>query len=296
MNVYEDVTSKIIDALEAGVGPWVRPWKNNWMNRNGLSGRPYRGINILVLNITALAKGYEDPRWVTFRDAKKLGGHVRKGETATSIVFWKFINVDDLNDPENDNEPGKRVIPLVKTYSVFNVTQCENLCIRPFEEQTENKKTSHDEVNHPAERIIALPKVHHGGSRACYSIGTDCVYLPHRHAFETIEHYYGTGLHEVVHWTGHESRLARVFGTRFGDEAYAFEELVAEIGSAFLGAQTGLSFRELRHPEYIGSWIRVLKGDNKAIFTASRKAQEASEYILKEAGLTEETKSIAGAA
>jgi len=285
-NIYETVTEKIIDSLQTGVVPWARPWEANQygIHRNAVTDRPYRGLNILLLNMVAMIKGFVDPRWLTFRNAEKLGGHVKKGEKGVGIIFWKFVPAkpDGANDVETGSEDeDQKVIPLVRMYTVFNVEQCEGLKIAELEEQ------EIDDSSHPdSERILDLPIIKHGGSEAYYSKSRDFIALPVRGSFESLEFYFSTAFHEIVHWSGHKSRLHRKFGNRFGDQDYAFEELVAEIGSAFIGAGTGIPFEEMRHPEYINSWLQILKKDNRAIFTAAAKAQTAADFVLDKAGLS----------
>lgn len=166
-------------------------------------------------------------------------------------------------------------------YTVFNVEQCKGLKIEELEEQ-EIEDSSHPD----SERILTLPIIKHGGNKAYYSQTRDFIALPARNRFENLEFYYSTAFHEIVHWTGHPTRLHRKFGKRFGDQNYAFEELVAEIGSAFIGAGIGIPFEEMRHPEYINSWLQILKKDNRAIFTAAAKAQTAADFVLDKAGFS----------
>ncbi len=289
-NLYQHITDKIIEALEKGVGPWVRPWDDSGVQfiwpRNALSARPYNGINVLLLNMVALEKGYTDPRWVTFTDVKKRGGHINKGERHTKIVFWKFLERRDRqedDDTHRDEHTGKKVIPLLRYYRVFNVQQCKGLKLKEL--QKPEPETAAGGENIRAEKILSLPDIRTGGNRAVYHPGQDIIQLPPKTSFKNLQHYYATGFHETVHWSGHGTRLTRSFGKRFGDDTYAMEELVAEIGSAFLGGHVGLPFTEMRHPEYIQSWITSLKNDNRAIFTACRMAQAASDYILKNAGI-----------
>lgn len=287
-SMYQEITERIIEALQAGVIPWVRPWDaaRYGEHRNALTNRAYRGLNVMLLNLVAMTKGFADPRWLTYRNAEKLGGHVKKGETGVGVVFWKFLPVkgqqgqdDDLvSDPDGN---GRKVIPLARMYTVFNVEQCEDLDLPSLEAAGAYEDT----VNPEAEMILSLPTMKHGGDRAYYSKAHDFITLPVREAFENLHFYYSTAYHEIMHWTGHPARLSRQFGKRFGDRDYAFEELVAEIGAAFLGASTGIPFEEMGHPGYIDSWLRILEEDNRAIFTAAAKAQTAADFVLDKAGL-----------
>lgn len=291
-NIYEEITEKIIAALEDGVIPWARPWNavQHGVFRNAITNRPYRGLNIMLLNLVAMLKGFVDPRWLTFRNAAKLGGNIKKGEKGVQVVFWKFFPVqnrldDGEMDPETDanDDQERKVIPFARAYTVFNVEQCEGLDLPALD--SDDREIP--ETNELAEKILALPVINHGGGRACYTPTTDRIFMPHRATFENLDFYYATAYHEVAHWTGHPDRLSRTFGKRFGDQNYAFEELVAEIGAAFLGAHTGIPFAEMRHPEYINSWLKILHADSKAIFTAAAKAQNATDFVLEKAGITD---------
>ena len=293
-NVYETITEQIIHSLESGVVPWARPWEASQygIHRNAATDRPYRGLNILLLNMIAMMQGFVDPRWLTFRNAEKLGGHVKKGEKGVGIIFWKFVPTKadgssvSLSDTANDMHPvsddeNQKVIPLVRMYTVFNVEQCEGLNIADLEVKEIDNSTYPD-----SELILNLPIIKHGGNKAYYTQAKDFIAMPTRDCFESPEFYYSTAFHEIVHWTGHHSRLHRKFGKRFGDNEYAVEELVAEIGSAFIGAGAGLPFEDMRHPEYINSWLQILKKDSMAIFTAAAKAQTAADFVLDKAGLS----------
>jgi len=290
-NIYEEITEKIIAALEDGVIPWAKPWNavQHGAFRNAITNRPYRGLNIMLLNLVAMLKGFVDPRWLTFRNAEKLGGNIRKGEKGVQVIFWKFLPVqnrmdDGEMDPDTDAIDGeeRKVIPFARTYTVFNVEQCEGLELPNLDFGEREAQ----ETNQFAEKILALPVLKHGGDRACYSPSGDRICMPTRAVFENLDFYYSTAYHEIVHWTGHPDRLARTFGQRFGDQDYAFEELVAEIGAAFLGAHTGIPFAEMRHPGYINSWLQILQADSKAIFTAAAKAQNAADFVLDKAGIS----------
>lgn len=291
-NIYEEITEKIIAALEDGVIPWARPWNASQHGafRNAITNRPYRGLNIMLLNLVAMLKGFVDPRWLTFRNAEKLGGNIRKGEKGVQVIFWKFLPVqsrkeDGEMDPDTDVNDNKerKVIPFARAYTVFNVEQCEGLDLPDLDPDDREIL----ETNELAEKILALPVMKHGGGRACYTPITDRVFMPNKATFENLDFYYATAYHEIVHWTGHPDRLARTFGQRFGDQNYAFEELVAEIGAAFLGAHTAIPFADMRHPEYINSWLQILQADSKAIFTAAAKAQNAADFVLDKAGITD---------
>ena len=276
--VYEEITERIIESLEAGVAPWVRPWGSARLgqHRNGVTDRPYSGINIMLLNLVAMKNGFADPRWLTFKNAEQLGGHVRKGEKGVGIVFWKIKFVGEHITDDADNEDDRNVVPLLRMFTVFNVEQCENIELPPLEVSAGIT----DVENPDAEQILALPDLKHGGNEAYYSKTGDFIVMPDRESFDNLNFYYSTFYHEIVHWSGHPSRLSREFGMRFGDQNYAFEELIAEIGSAFLGSATGIPFENMRHPEYVGSWLQILSKDTRAIFTAAAKAQVAADFVL----------------
>lgn len=280
-NVYEEITQRIIDALEVGVIPWSRPWETvlYGVHRNAVTGRPYRGLNVVLLNLVASMRGFVDPRWLTYKNAEMLGGHVKKGEKGVGIVFWKFKPVAEIIE-NTDDEDNSRTIPLNRMYTVFNIEQCDGIELPALEKTCAEYKN-----NEGAEKILSLPTLIHGGDKAYYSQTRDCIVMPVRSAFKTLDFYYSTFYHEILHWSGCPSRLNRTFGTRFGDQDYAFEELVAEIGAAFIGANSGIPFENMRHPEYINSWLQILHQDTRAIFTAAAKAQAACDFILKMAGM-----------
>jgi antirestriction protein ArdC len=296
-DVYQDVTDRIVKSLENGVAPWVKPWKSDGrsagVHRNALTRRPYHGINVCLLTLEQMCKGYESGEWVTYRQAKELGGHVRKGEKATPIVLWKKYekNATDEQGRPLFNEDGERVkktLLFARMFSVFNVEQCDGLTA---EQPTERPKgfVGYEGIDAAIANIGAT--IDHGGDRAYYSPSADRIRLPRPAQFADAASYYATAAHELTHWTGHASRLARDLSGRFGDESYAAEELIAEMGAAFTCATLGIA-GHLQHAEYIGSWIKVLKNDKRAIFTAASKAQEAADFLLARA-LREEVREAA---
>ena len=274
INRYQQVTDRIVADLEAGVATWVKPWRDGGtgvMPCNAVSRRYYSGVNVLVLWGAALAKGFAVPRWLTYNQAKGCGGNVRKGEKGETVFFVTRIT--------KEGENGEREFrPIMRYYTVFNVAQCDGIPAKYLGKE-EREKTEVERIA-AAEGLLKETgaKVLHGGNSAFYSHGDDSITLPPIEAFETVQHYYATSLHEHAHWTGHKDRLAREFGKRFGDQAYAAEELVAELGAAFLCAHLGIE-GELRHSEYIGSWIQLLKDNPRAIFTAASKASAAADYL-----------------
>ncbi len=279
--VIESVTNRIVEQLKAGVNPWLCPWDRSGgsfsIPKNVKTQEHYHGVNIPILWEAANRKGYSTNLWLGFDQAKQLGGHVKKDEHGTHGIIYKPLVVDD--DQEED---GKRTIPLLKSFVVFNLDQIAGLDhLRP-----EPPKAG--EVFAPiqqAEDILKRSgaKITEGGTRAFYQKLRDEITVPNRSRFQKAEDFYCTELHELGHWTGHPSRLNREWGKRFGDNAYAFEELVAEMTSAFLCAHLELK-GELQHENYIGSWLKILKEDYRALVKAASQAQRAFEFILALAG------------
>lgn len=283
-DIYQRVTDQIIASLEAGIRPWLKPWSGEHaagritrpLRGNGI---PYRGINILMLWGATMEKGYSAPIWMTFKQALDLGGAVRKGERGSLVVYASTFSRTEAD--ESTGEESERDIPFLKGYTVFNVEQIDGLPAH-FLAPAAPRIDPVQRIDH-AERFFAATgaTVRHGGDRAFYSIGPDHVQMPHFEAFRDAESYYATLAHELTHWTRHPSRLAREFGRkRFGDEGYAMEELVAELGAAFLSADLDLT-PEPRpdHAAYIANWLTVLKNDRRAIFTAASYAQRAADFL-----------------
>ena len=262
-DLYASVTERVIAALESGAPPWIAPWSNHGSSlpANFLSGRPYHGINVLLLYGQALAQGYGHSQWLTFRQASELGGRVRKGERGTQIVFFKWLEVDGGVSP--DGEMQGRVVPLLRTFTVFNVEQVDGIApTRPVEPAWLPEERAEDLI------LRSGAEIRYGGNRACYSPTEDLIRLPPRAWFGDADGYYATALHELTHWTGHPNRCDRPLGKRFGLEAYAFEELVAEMGAAFLCAHCGVRAR-LEHASYIDGWLQALRGDKRLILNSS---------------------------
>ena len=282
-----EITARIIAQLEQGVRPWRKPWNPEHcrgrivlpLRANGVA---YRGINVLLLWMTAVEQEYASPFWFTYRQALEHGAHVRKGERGTTVVYYGQQTRKTVNDEGAEEQESFR---FLKGYTVFSADQIDGL----------------DEAWHlrptppaPVERLdrcetffAALPAdVRHGGNQAYYAIGSDHIQLPPIQAFESVETYYATRGHETCHWTRHPSRLDRDFGRkRWGDEGYAREELVAELGACFLGAWLDLPPSHIEdHAAYIADWLRVLKNDHKAIFAAAARAQEAVDFLNRLAG------------
>ncbi len=283
-DVYTRVTDKIVADLENGVRTWLKPW--NAEHAAGritrplrFNGTPYNGINVLMLWASAVERGFAAPIWMTFKQAKELGGHVRKGEKGSLVVYANTISRTEIDADTGEEE--ERDIPFMKGYTAFNVEQIEGLPAH-FYAVAEPQLDPVERIDH-AEAFFAATSadIRHGGNQAYYAVGSDHVQMPPFEAFRDAESYYATLAHEVTHWTRHASRLERDFGRkRWGDEGYAAEELVAELGSAFLAADLELT-PEVRedHAAYIGSWLKVLKNDKRAIFTAAAHAQRAADFL-----------------
>lgn len=278
-DIYQEITNQIIAALEAGnikgTGPLWNKQGATGMPYNYATKRPYSGVNVLVLWLMAEMRGYTSPAWLTFKQATELGGTVRKGEKSSHIVYYK-----SLSREETDGDTGEvttKEIPMLRGYAVFNANQCEGL---PAEVVTPSLPF----VGIEAADVLLKNSgaiIIEGGSKAYYSPSMDTIRMPERSCFKKAASFYAVATHELTHWTGHSSRLARDFKGRFGDESYAFEELIAELGAAFIGADIGISPETLPdHTSYVASWLKVLKNDKKAIFTAASQASKAHAFIM----------------
>jgi antirestriction protein ArdC len=283
VDVYTRVTSHIVAELERGVRPWFRPW-----NAENAAGRitrplrhnaqPYHGINILMLWASAEMQGYSCPFWLTFQQTKELGGHVKKGEHGSPVVYASTFKKRETTD---DGQETEAEIPFLKEYTVFNAEQCDGLP-KHFYALAEPPKEKLERIAQ-AETFFANTKadIRTGGNRAYFAIGDDYVQMPPFETFRDAESHAATLAHELTHWTRHQTRLNRDFGRKnWGDEGYAMEELVAELGSAFLCADLAIT-PEIRddHASYIESWLKVLKADKRAVFTAASHASKAAEFL-----------------
>ena len=277
LDAYQEITDRIIAALERGTVPWRTPWRARG-HRNARTDRPYRGINTLVLQMAALERGWNDPRWLTYRQAQAAGGHVRRGEHGTRVVLWKWIEKQDSPDPERPEH-----YPLLRLFTVFNVRQCRDLKLPPLAGDGEGPE--------PLERAEAIaggyaggPTVHHDADGAYYLPAKDEVHLPPRDAFGDAHGYYATLFHELAHSTGHPNRLAREgyeTASPFGSERYSREELVAEFAAAFLGSEAGIDpSRVEQSASYINSWLQALEDDRRLAVVAAGQAQRAADHVL----------------
>lgn len=275
MNTYEQVTARILEQLENGAAPWVKPWKNTGVGNedtNVVSGKGYRGINRLLLGMS----GYTGTRWGTFNQWLDKGASVRKGQKATHIVFFKPMTKETQGA---DGATEQEKFAILKGYCVFNEDQCDNVTPLPVAPIPSNFDALRDARCEATIKATGA-KIQTGGDTACFIPSLDLVRLPPLAAYgeNGIGHYYATAFHELTHWTGARDRLNRLQTGRFGNPAYAFEELVAELGAAFL-CDTHNVQGELRHAGYIASWIKCLKDDSRAIFKAAALAQKAADYV-----------------
>ena len=283
-SLYQEVTNKIISDLEGGIVPWVQPWGRVDIDtrlslpRNARTTKTYSGINILLLWGAVITGGYASQSWLTFKQALELGGCVRKGEKGWTVCFAdSFI---PKNEKERASQEGSdpQSIPFLKRYTVFNIAQCEGL---PEELNQSAPPAPDREIIPRAEALITATSASFqiGGEIACYIPALDAIRVPPQTVFHDQINYYRTVFHELGHWTGHPSRLARDLTTKFASNGYAREELVAELATAFVCASLGI-VPTVRHADYLGNWLQVLKEDARAIFKAASMASKACDYIL----------------
>lgn len=286
-NLYDEVTGRIIAELEAGRFPWVQPWGRPeagdgmaaaGLPRNALTARHYSGVNVLILWGAVIEHGYPSQAWLTFRQALEAGGCVRKGERGTTVVYADRFTPEAEKARAAETGGEAKAIPFLKRFTVFNVAQCEGL--RPGL-APEPLRLPERQIVPVAEDVIAASGIDFrvGGNRAFYVPAQDYVQVPPQPAFFEQINYYRTCLHELTHATGHPSRLARKLTTGFGTKDYAREELIAEMGSAFLCAALGI-VPTVRHADYLASWLDVLREDNRAIFRAASAASKAADWLL----------------
>lgn len=286
--LFARVTAQVMADLEAGVKPWECPWQREQRGpvfpRNLKTGRDYRGLNVPILWQAAQVQGFSTNLWLTFKQAKALGGNVRQGSKATHAALYKPVEVRDREKEEG----ATRTVNMLRVFALFNLDQTDGLAHLLEEEK--------DPVFRPvpaAEAILEASgaRIAESGTRAFYDRKADRIQLPERRRFLEHEDFYATALHELTHWTGAEHRLNRSFGERFGDDAYAFEELVAEMGSAFLVARIGLR-GEMQHASYVDNWLEILRRDAKAFAHAAALAQQAYDFVI--AACLEATRAEAG--
>ena len=278
MNVYEVITARIVEMLEQGTIPWRKPWKAGAGEpRNLVSGKGYRGVNVFLLS----AMGFASPYWLTYRQATERGGSVKKGSKGCPVVFWRWGDRNTEQSEDEADDKSRRKAPLLRYYTVFNVDQCEGIAAPPeaareFEPIAECERIVHG--------MPKAPRIEHQGSQAFYRPSTDTVVTPRPELFDSPELFYSVLFHEHTHSTGHASRLARkgiTDATMFGSHEYSREELIAEMGAAFLCGTAGIEAATLQDSSaYLANWIKVLKGDARMVVTAGAQAQKATDLVL----------------
>jgi antirestriction protein ArdC len=277
MCIRQTVTDKIVSIMESGTtkgGPRWTQSAGHGLPRNAQTGQHYRGINVLLLWAEAAEKGFGTNDWLTYKQAEAIGGQVRKGEKSVMCAFFDKVK----KEAENEQDEAT-FYPMAKAFFLFNVAQIDGLP----DGLTPTVATHEFNPIVEAEKLLAKTgaRLRHGFDGAFYAHGTDEVCLPNRSRFTSESNYYATALHELSHWTGHETRLNRTFGKRFGDQAYALEELVAELSAAFTMGHLAMVDGTIEmHADYLQCWVRVLKSDKGAIFTAASQASKAADFIL----------------
>ena len=285
-DVYQVITDRIIEKLEAGTVPWHRPWsgESGQFPANLVSKKEYRGINVFLL----AAAGFSSPYFVTFRQCQQLGGRVKRGEKGTPVVFWKFFDTKKTEETESGEEKTTtRRIPMIRYYTVFNIEQTEGIDPKKIPETEHESASEFLPLEHCQAIIDAMPKcpeIRHGEARAYYSPGHDFVNMPKAEKFNSSEEYYSTLFHELTHATGHQTRLNRdsvVKRAAFGDKIYSREELVAEMGAAFMCGICQIENKIIDNSAaYISGWLSILHGDNKLVIIAAQQAQKAADFML----------------
>jgi antirestriction protein ArdC len=282
--LYDEITEKIIAELEAGRVPWVQPWgtaaakASLSLPKNAATSRQYSGVNILILWGAVIELGFTGQSWLTFRQALSLGGHVRKGERGTTVVYAdRFVPSDEKRRATEAGEEAQ-AIPFLKRFTVFNTDQCDGL---PADVASAAPPPPPGLIEPTVEALIEATGItfHIGGDRAFYAPAEDCVQVPPPQAYFEPINWHRTALHELGHATGHASRLNRDQSGSYGTRKYAFEELVAELSAAFACATLGI-VPTVRHADYIGAWLEVLREDNRAIVRAASQASKAADYLL----------------
>jgi antirestriction protein ArdC len=283
-NLYQEITDKIIAELEAGRVPWVQPWGTTAakaslaMPKNAATRRPYSGINVLILWGAVIERGFAGQTWLTFRQALGVGGHVRKCEKGTTVVYAdRFVPEEERRRAERDGDEPE-AIPFLKRFTVFNTDQCEKL---PADLATAPPPVPEGLILPQAEALIAATGADFriGGERAFYSPAQDFIQVPRPESYFEPINWHRTALHELGHWVGHPSRLARDLSGTFGSKVYGQEELCAEMSSAFVCASLGI-VPTVRHADYLGAWVDILKENNRAIIRAASAASKAADYLL----------------
>ncbi len=292
-DVYQIVTDKILELLDKGTIPWHKPWKGGFegIPKNAISKKPYRGVNVFLLAITAEVMGYDSPYWFTYKQAQQYGGNVKAGEKSTFVVFWKWLDY-----VQTDKETGEKTtdkVPFLRYYRVFNLAQCEGVDLSklPVDAIDDTPDLDFSPIG-ACENVFGnmadCPPIYHDQGRACYIPSKDEIHLPKRENFTSVEDYYATAFHELAHSTGHDSRLGRHDKDRdlnFGSNTYSKEELIAEMGAAFLCGVCEIDNQIIDNSAaYIDGWRKKIKGDKKLVVNAAAQAQKAVDYILNGKG------------
>jgi antirestriction protein ArdC len=283
-NLYDEITDKIIAELDSGRAPWVQPWGTAAakaplaMPKNASTGRQYSGVNVLILWGAVIERGFTGQSWLTFRQALSLGGHVRKGERGTTVVYADRFIPDDEKKRAAESGEEAQAIPFLKRFTVFNTDQCDEL---PDEIATVAPPPPPGMIEPRVEALIKAAGIDFriGGNRAFYIPSEDYVQVPPPTAYFEPINWHRTALHELGHASGHRSRLNRDLSGAHGSKKYAFEELIAELCAAFSCASLGIA-PTVRHADYIGSWLDVLREDNRAIVRAASQASKAADWLL----------------
>jgi antirestriction protein ArdC len=277
-DLYTEVTIRILAELERGALPRVKPWAATAganVPCNAATNRPYSGCNVVLLWL-AHGRGWATPRFVTFKQAAEAGGSVRKGEHGTKVYYWKQLAIKERSE---EGEAEARLVPMIREYTVFNVAQCDGLPDRIVNGKPMRVRNP-DTRDALADDFLATTGavIREGAGEAYYVPSADFISLPGFAAFKGADHFYNVAFHELTHWTGAKPRLDRQLRGRFGTNEYAAEELIAELGAAFLAAEFGFD-GDVRHAGYIATWIGLLRSDKRAFFTAASAAQKAADYL-----------------
>src|SRR5262245_3125719 len=276
-DLYAEVTARITAELERGAAPWVKPWSatpGHNVPQSAVTNRPYSGCNVILLWF-ARNRGWATPRFLTFKQALEAGGNVRKGEHGTKVYFVKQLQIRESGGEEAET----RLVPMLREYTVFNVDQCDGLpdSIRAGKPIRVRNPDTRDGLADELLRCTGAD-IREGHGEAYYVPSHDFISLPAFGAFKGADHFYNVAFHELTHWTGHKARLDRDLKNRFGSRAYAVEELISELGAAFLSAEFGFD-GDVRNAGYIATWIELLKADKRAFFTACSRASQAADYL-----------------
>jgi antirestriction protein ArdC len=286
-NVYDVVTARILELLDKGIVPWKQPWRGGRAGKpkNLTSGKEYRGVNTFLLHCASMAAGYDSPYWLTFNQAKNRGGNVRQGEHGMPVIFWNWLEKEQRNNQTGEVTTDE--IPFLRYYTVFNVEQCDGIDYpKPDAQGAPLDFQPIGECEAVVEGFTDKPAIEHDGhGRAFYQPSTDTVHLPDKGRFDSEHTYYGTLFHELTHSTGHENRLGRTKDQKqaaFGSNDYGKEELVAEMGAAFLCGHCGIDGATIENSAaYVDGWRRAIRQDKKLVVHAAAQAQKAADYILK---------------